>query len=294
MRRIIAIILLLTSTLYSNGQLLWKVEGNGLKAPSYIIGTHHLASFSILDSIAGIREAMKNTTQVVGELVMSEAQSSENMQLMQRMIVTDSDSTLMTMLPDTDYVRLNAVVREYLNFEIGMMPKVKPSFIQNNLTVLMYIRNVGGFKPNEQLDAFFQSFAVRQGRKVLGLETPEYQFNLLYNSQSLKRQADQLMCLVNDTSRLLAEAKEITEAYMCQDLDGMYKISMRIENDRCDLLPSEIDEMVYRRNVDWVNKLPELMGGEPTLIVVGALHLPGEKGLIRLLSEKGYRLTYVR
>ena len=33
----------------ANAQLLWKVSGNGLNQPSYIIGTHHLAPFSIMD-----------------------------------------------------------------------------------------------------------------------------------------------------------------------------------------------------------------------------------------------------
>ena len=51
-------------TKYDNA-LLWKVSGNGLSKPSYILGTHHLAHVSYVDSIPGLRSAMETTEQTV-------------------------------------------------------------------------------------------------------------------------------------------------------------------------------------------------------------------------------------
>ena len=65
-------------------QLLWKISGNGLEQPSYLMGTHHLAPLSITDSIAGFKEAFTASQQVIGELVMSEVQTPEVMQIMQQ------------------------------------------------------------------------------------------------------------------------------------------------------------------------------------------------------------------
>ena len=45
-------------------QLLYKISGNGLTKPSYIIGTYHLAPVSFADSIPGLKEAMAATEQV--------------------------------------------------------------------------------------------------------------------------------------------------------------------------------------------------------------------------------------
>lgn len=51
--------MLLSLALGVRAQLLWKVSGNGLEKPSYIMGTHHLAPLSITDSIASLPQAME-------------------------------------------------------------------------------------------------------------------------------------------------------------------------------------------------------------------------------------------
>ena len=61
MKSFIGAVLFICVAFSANAQLLWKVSGNGLNQPSYIIGTHHLAPFSIMDSIAGLKKAMNET-----------------------------------------------------------------------------------------------------------------------------------------------------------------------------------------------------------------------------------------
>ena len=51
MKKTLALVMLLYITLGAQAQLLWKVSGNGLDHPSYVMGTHHLAPLSIKDSI---------------------------------------------------------------------------------------------------------------------------------------------------------------------------------------------------------------------------------------------------
>ena len=58
MKKILGILLFIGIALNANAQLLWKISGNGLEKPSYILGTHHLAPLSIKDSIAGLPEAV--------------------------------------------------------------------------------------------------------------------------------------------------------------------------------------------------------------------------------------------
>ena len=49
--------------------------------------------------------------------------------------------------------------------------------------------------------------------------------------------------------------------------------------------------MVINRNNDWLPHIEQaLQEKEPVFIVVGALHLLGNEGLIALLKEKGYRV----
>ena len=51
------------------------------------------------------------------------------------------------------------------------------------------------------------------------------------------------------------------------------------------------DILLYHRNLNWVKKMNELLPGKSLVIAVGAGHLPGEKGVISLLRQNGYKVT---
>ena len=77
MKSFIGAVIFICVAFSANAQLLWKVSGNGLTQPSYIIGTHHLAPFSIMDSIAGLQKAM------------NEMQSPATMEKMQKAMMIE-------------------------------------------------------------------------------------------------------------------------------------------------------------------------------------------------------------
>ena len=225
MKSFIGAVLFICVAFSANAQLLWKVSGNGLNQPSYIIGTHHLAPFSIMDSIAGLQKAMKETQQVYGELKMSEMQSPVTMQKMQQVMMIANDSTLSTLLSPEDFATANKFCKENLMLDLSAAPKLKPAFLLNNVVVAAYVKHIGKFNPQEQLDTFFQSQATQNGKKVDGLETAEFQFNLLFNGYSLQRQAQLLMCTINNINTEVESLKKLTNAYMRQDLNQMLRIS---------------------------------------------------------------------
>lgn len=294
MKSFIGAVLFICVALSANAQLLWKVSGNGLNEPSYIMGTHHLAPFSIMDSIAGLRKAMNETQQVYGELKMSEMQSPATIQQMQKSMMIEGDTTLTTLLSPEDFATANKFCKENLMMDLSMAPKLKPAFLLNNVVVMAYVKHIGNFNPQEQLDTFFQSQASKNGKKVDGLETPEFQFNLLFNGYSLKRQAQLLMCTLNNIDTEVENLKKLTDAYMRQDLSTMLKVSEERRGNQCDALPAEEDAMIYNRNKAWSAKLPAIMKAAPTFVAVGALHLPGEKGLLNLLKKQGYTVEPVK
>lgn len=294
MKSFIGAVIFICVALSANAQLLWKVSGNELTAPSYIMGTHHLAPFSIMDSIAGLRQAMRETQQVYGELKMSELESPATMQLMQKSMMIDGDTTLTSLLSPEDFAIANQFCKENMMMDLSMAPKLKPAFLLNNVVVMAYVKHVGKFNPQEQLDTFFQSQASKNGKKVDGLETPEFQFNLLFNGSSLQRQAQLLMCTLHNIDSEVENIKKLTDAYMRQDLHTMLEISEQRKGNQCDPLPSEEDAMIFNRNKAWAEKLPAILKAAPTFVAVGALHLPGEKGLLNLLKKQGYTVESVK
>lgn len=288
MKKIFLALSLLVASVSSQAQLLWKISGNGLNSPSYVIGTHHLAPLSILESIPAYKNALDNSSQVIGELVMSDMQSPAFMQQMQGAMMISSDTTLQTLFTPAQFELVNQATKENMQLDLAMAPKLKPAFINMTMAVLLYIKSLPNYNPNEQLDTFFQTEGIKQGKKIIGLESPMYQMNILFNNAPLTRQAELLLCTLNNKEKAIEQVKELTDSYIKQDLTKMYNISQERLNNGCDSTPEEDAALIDNRNINWANELPAMIKDNPSFIAVGALHLPGENGLINLLRQKGY------
>ena len=104
-------------------------------------------------------------------------------------------------------------------------------------------------------------------------------------------QAETLLCFINNIDENIELTKKLTSAYMTQDLAAMEKIS---DGELCSMTPQEKTNMIDNRNQKWVKALPEIMKTAPTFIAVGALHLPGENGVLNLLKKQGYAVDPVK
>lgn len=290
MKKILGILLFISLALNANAQLLWKISGNGLEKPSYIFGTHHLAPLSIKDSIAAMPQALSETTQVYGEVVMSEMMTPAFMQEMQKNMMLPADTTLQSLFTTQQYEQVGKVVKENLMADISMLAQLKPSAIMQQLVVILSMKYLPGFNPQEQIDAYFQQQAQQNGKKVGGLETAQSQLDILFNSQSLRRQAEQLFCTASDIEKTMKQSKELVNCYKAQDLDGVLRLMEEREGTSCDPQPGEMEALIDNRNLAWTKKMPAIMQDTPTLFVVGAGHLPGDKGVLNLLKQQGYTL----
>ena len=288
MKKIFALLMFFCITLGVNAQLLWKVSGNGLDKPSYIFGTHHVAPLSMKDSIAGMTEAMNGTSQVYGELVMEDMMKPEMLMKMQQAMMLPGDTTLKSLFTQAQYDSIASVVKENIGMEIAMFDKVKPAALNAQLAVVLSVKAVKGYNPQEQLDMWFQTQARQAGKKVGGLESVESQINVLYNSQSLKRQAQQLYCSATHIDYGIDMTRRLAEAYLDQNLDKLLEITEEKMGNACDSTPEEEEALIYGRNANWAKQMPDIMKQASTLFVVGAGHLPGEHGVLKLLEKQGY------
>ena len=106
--------------------------------------------------------------------------------------------------------------------------------------------------------------------------------NLLYGN-SLEEQADALLEMAQNrnSKELLIE---LTAAYKSQNLDTLWNVFKE------QMTSYEYDALVSVRNRNWEKQIVELLPAHSSLFVVGSGHLPGEKGIINLLTEVGYKV----
>lgn len=288
MKKTFALLLLLCLALGAQAQLLWKISGNGLDRPSYIVGTHHLAPLSVKDSLKTLPQAIEQTNQVYGEVVMDDMMKPETMQAMQQAMMLPADTTLRSLLTPAQYDSVAAVVKQYLGADLTLFDRLKPATVTTQLAVALGMNALPGFNPQEQLDTWFQSQARQAGKKVGGLETIGHQIDVLYNSQSSLRQARQLYCTATHIKQNIDQIQRLTRAYLTQDLDELLALTEEKMGNDCDSTPQEDEALIYGRNTNWAGLMPAIMQQAPTLFVVGAAHLHGSRGVLGLLRAKGY------
>lgn len=301
-KNILGIIILITvvSHFYScnantnieKNSLLWKVSGNGLEQPSYMFGTHHLVSISFLDSVPGLREAFMSTQQLVGELDMS------NMGEMQMKLMSESlmpeGVTYDSLLADNDKTLLDSMLIATVGVGLEQFGQMKPALLSNLITLTLYQK----FYPRESeevsMDEYLQNKAEEYFRPVIGLETIDDQIYALYNSQTLERQTEMLMCMVKNPDLLKKQMDELQASYNAHNLKRIEELySKDLPNDPCPSTQAEKDVMNKNRNMKWIEKLPEIMSDKSSFIAIGCAHLPGDDGLIKGLRNLGYKVEPV-
>lgn len=271
---------------HGNAQLLWKVDGNGLKEASYIFGTHHIAPLGICDSIAGFDAAFNSCKQLYGEVVMSDMQAA-GIEMMKYMMLPQ-DSLLDTFYSEEEYKLIDDILKTYMGVGADQLKMLKPAAISANLSVMIAAKTFNGYDPNKQLDATMQARAKEKGMTVKGFETVLYQIELLFGTPNAEQAADLLKMLKNH-DKMESFSKDMADAYLGQDLDKLFKA---FDDPDMGATEDEMKRLVYDRNHNWAKQAKTIFE-KPTFIVVGAGHLPGDQGLIELLRMQGYSVAPV-
>lgn len=280
---------LAVSAVSASAQVLYKVEGNGLTQPSYVFGTHHLAPISVIEQF-GAAEPFNNSTQVVGEIDMTQDQMQMAM-AMQSHMVAPTDSTLSKVIPSDEFQTVNEQFKKWApmpGMDLTMLEPMKPMVISTMVVVGMTREAMPDFNPEQQLDTWFQSTGKEQNKVVIPLETAEQQAEILFDTTPISYQADALVEMLKNPKKALDQTKNLNDAYMAQDLAKMLQLS---EED--DEHPEFMIALLDKRNADWLTKLPAIFKDGSTFVAVGALHLAGDKGIIEGLRKLGYTVTPV-
>lgn len=296
----ITAIMLTLSILGINAQLLYKISGKDIKKPSYIVGTFHVAPASFVDSIPGLRAAMDESEQVCGELDMKDMMSPEGIKRMMDAMMLEDGKTLKDIFTADEMNRLNAYLRGLLTIDLTnpmleqQMGKMSPAALAQQMTVLTYIKKNPGVNLQDLIDNSFQKYAQEKQKPIIGLETLDFQINTLFKGKTIERQKELLLCIVDNPKYNEQMLDEMSKAYFALDINKLKELMDEKQNNQCDSTPAENDAIFGKRNRDWLTKMPAIMSAKSTLFHVGAGHLPGDEGVLKLLTNAGYTVEAVK
>jgi uncharacterized protein YbaP (TraB family) len=259
---------------------LWKITGNRLEKPSYLFGTIHITCDATLSQ--KVIDALDETSQVVLEIDMDDP--AMQMKMMKGMFMKDN-KTLKDLVSKEEYAMIDSLFLNNMGMSVKLMEKVKPFFLSAALIPKL-------------LDCSMQSFetelmkvAKEQNEEIKGLETIEYQMKV-FDDISYEDQVKDLLKSAKDN---LAEDKVNTKKMLRIYKEEKISEMLEMLNDEGNTTSSQNqDELLDKRNKNWIPRIGEYAKEKPTFFGVGAGHLAGENGVILLLRKAGYTVTAIQ
>lgn len=267
--------------------LLWEISGKGLKKPSYLFGTMHVSNklaFQLSDSFyLGIRNA---------DVVALETNPESWQEDMSKYGLGADESDAYrygsyVQLPD-DYLTINTLKFFKYDKKIERSLYSNPSTI-NNLLYRNYERGNGDFEEDTYLDMYIYQCGKRWGKKVAGVER---------YGESMKLMAEAYRDAARDKNKK-TRSYDRDEAYSMEKLQEAYRtgnLDLLDSINKYNSFSEAFDEkFLYRRNEIQAESIDSILKSKMSLFVgVGAAHLPGERGVIEMLREMGYRLRPIK
>ena len=272
----------------TQGQLLWKITGNGLKNPSYLFGTHHLIPIQFLDSVPGLYPAFNSAKMVVSEVVLNNLDATP---AIRKAALLPDTITIRGLLNQAEYEFVNQELTNTLRMSLDNLNKMHPSLISKLYELELY-KKYEHFDENTQSDTYFQLVAAKKGIPIAGLETVEQQVKLLF-PENIKKETQLLVASIRNKEMLIQEMREMNRLYREGNLDALEVLANQ-SNKQWNVSEEENKKLIDDRNINWVKQLPDLIKNNSCFVAVGALHLPGSKGLIKLLKNEGYKVIPVK
>jgi len=262
--------------------LLWRISGNGLPKTSYLFGTLHSLCRRDASLSDSVRFAIKTSEKVYLEI----DQTDRSLKQIQSLMKMQNDTTFADLLNEKDYESLKRVFKK--NDKIipfSILKKYKPYLAYNLLPA--YVKYC---ITSISMEKLIVRQAKRNNKPIAGLETVE-ELTAIFDELSYKTQAEELVKRINMIGdRDEAKVKKIWDIYENQNLGDIEKLIELTDIG----LPDFLNGLIYNRNHKWAEQLQTLLPKESLLIAVGVWHLPGQKGLINLLRQKGYTVEPIK
>ena len=268
--------------------LLWKISGNGIKDTSYLYGTIHLIDKKDFVLTPQLKRSFKKTHALVLEVNIE--MDTPTKQEMARKMMYPNRQSIRNYVSPSDYNYLHSYLIDTLKIS-----SLKTTIYE--MLTPFFFESIIAAEQIENVKSYEKTLAkMARKKEKLFVETIQEQMDIV-NGDSLHVQINNLMRNIR-AGKLNAdkEMKEMVKLYVNQDLQGLYNYVtasfVEFEKD-----PEKIDEMLAKmltnRNKKWIPQIRESLASKRTFIAVGAGHLGGPNGLIRLLEKEGYTLAPV-
>ena len=258
--------------------LFWSLSKNGQDA-GFLLGTIHSEDPRVLDFHESFIDVLDSNDFFAMEIVPDLPTLNRLTQYMQY----QDGRTLESQVGPERYAILKPLLANY---------KIPTDWISGmKVWAVMMTLSVPPPQTGLFMDFSLSLRAAGAGLKVVGLETLEQQLSFL-ETMSLEQQLALLDQAIAEQEKSHEIHAQMVNSYLAGDT-ALLKATAEEQLDQLDDATRRhfVELGVNERNQRMIDTLLPLLQQGKVFTAVGALHLPGEQGLIRLLQNQGYELA---
>lgn len=246
--------------------------------PSFLFGTIHSEDSRVVELPAPVRAAFDASPNVALEVV---PDASAIIRAMVTMAYTDG-RLLRDVLPPDLYLETAEALAG-----IGMPEE---AFKDLKPWAVVTLLSSPPSETGEFLDMLLFHRAVADSKRIEGLETMTEQL-AVFDALSETDQVTLLRETLATRAQLPLIFEALIAAYVERDVDKLQHLSEQHLADTDPRLAALFQEVVIdSRNRRMVERMEPLLAEGGWFIAIGALHLPGDQGVVALLRERNHRI----
>jgi uncharacterized protein YbaP (TraB family) len=260
---------------------LWKVQ-NG-SSVLYLAGSVHALNKDAYPLPDAFQRAFDASDTLVEELDFNEAgMLGAAPMLLTKGMYTDGRTFEKAVSQDTV-----ALVRSRLTgtpFSLELIQSMKPWMVMLMLSAMQVQQ--AGLDAQYGLDKHFYDRAVAAGKTVIGLETAEFQIDR-FDKMPEPLQEQLLRTTLTELDTAQGELATIVTGWRRGDTATLERTLLAGFRK----YPAAYESLIVERNRNWMPQLEQCLARtRPCFVVVGAAHLVGPDGLLKLLQQRHYTL----
>ena len=273
---------------------LWKISKPGLP-DSWVFGTMHMSGKRISTMPPVVQKAFDRSQTVMVEIIdmLDRKKATKIVMGLKHLTFRLDGTTIESDITAEQMEKVKAAIKaRALPYEltIRMQPWMLAPSITTQLCEIEAKR-----KGNEILDSKIANLALKNGKKLIGLETTKEQMTLIASmphSYQVKSLVDSLKL-----GDVLDDIKQTMKSLYVKGEIAMIIPLIRHVSQSLASGP-EFEEfqqkIVVERNKNMIKRAGDHFAKGKAFMAVGALHLPGDDGVVALLVENGYSVEAVR
>lgn len=289
MRRILlsGLCLLMAGMLSAQG-LLFKITGNGSKSPSYLLATNNYTDRTYIDSIPGLYRCFGSCRCIITEFAI---QDYEALAALRKAAILPDGQKLSDFFTREQYLMINDAMRTSIGMEMTTLGLLCPSYI-TSLYRDYLLHTWINYDEETSISTFFQQVAAERNMKIFGLDNTAETIFMQFGREPMEWQCKELLRIIEHPDEEIRQEKALFQLYKHGKLTDMAWLVLAPDNQST---VSYSDYQVFaKRNKEWCNRLGDHLKGGGCFIVLDAIYLGGDQGLISSLRSAGYRVKAVK